>query len=225
MVTVNFLNIFGKSPIKPMQKHMGLISKAVDSLSNFISDVLKGNWDEAEKHFDEIINFESEADVLKKSIRKHLSSSLFMPVSRGDLLGLITAQDKIASMAKHLASIMFTRKIIIPNILRKDFEVLVDKCVLTTYQAKKAIDKLDELVETGFKGKEVDYIEELIEHLEDLERETDLLQVGLRDKLHSIEPDINPVEAIFLYKIIDWCGDLADRAHNVGYKLEILLSS
>lgn len=225
MVTVNFLNIFGKSPIKPLQQHMELISKSVNSLSLFIDDVFSESWDKAEEHFNEIISFESEADSLKKSMRKHLSSSLFMPVSRGDLLGLITAQDKIASMAKHLASIMYTRKMIIPDSLRIDFEVLVSKCVLTTNRAKKAIYKLDELVETGFKGKEVEYIEDLIEQLESLERETDLLQVKLRDDLHSIEKSIDPIEAVFLYKVIDWCGDLADRAHNVGYKLEILLAS
>ena len=114
---------------------------------------------------------------------------------------------------------------IIPHSLKSDFEILMQKCVATTYQAKKAIDKLDELVETGFKGKEVDYIEDLIEVLEDLERETDLLQVKLRDDLHNIEKEVDPIEAIFLYKIIDWCGDLADRSHNVGYRLEILLAT
>jgi hypothetical protein len=36
--------------------------------------------------------------------------------------------------------------------------------------------------------------------------------------------DLNPVDVMFLYHIIDWVGDLADLAERVGARLEILLA-
>ncbi|HBP75141.1 MAG TPA: phosphate transport regulator, partial [Alcanivorax sp.] len=36
--------------------------------------------------------------------------------------------------------------------------------------------------------------------------------------------ELPPVDVIFLYKIIEWIGDLADRAQKVGGRLQLLLA-
>ena len=40
----------------------------------------------------------------------------------------------------------------------------------------------------------------------------------------DLEKDLNPVDVMFLYQIIEWVGDLADLAERVGARLEILLA-
>ena len=45
-----------------------------------------------------------------------------------------------------------------------------------------------------------------------------------RKILFRLEKDLPPVDVIFLYKIIDWIGDLADRASRVGGYLQLLLA-
>ena len=50
----------------------------------------------------------------------------------------------------------------------------------------------------------------------------DLLQPILVTATHRLE--LPPVDVIFLYKIIDWIGDLANRAQTVGGRLQILIA-
>ena len=79
-------------------------------------------------------------------------------------------------------------------------------------------------METGFRGREVELVEKMISQLDSIEDDTDSLQISLRKNLLAIEKDLNPVDVMFLYQIIDWVGDLADLAERVGARLEILLA-
>lgn len=224
MLGSNLLNVFGQSPIKPMQKHMEDIVICVQELLPFFEAVLEENWEVAAIRHQTILEFEAKADELKKEIRLHLPSSLLMPVARSDLLGLLTTQDKIASKAKHIASLVLGRKTLLPKVIAVDFIKFVRRCIDTILQAQKAICELDELLESGFRGRDVKAVEKMVLELDQIERDTDEYQVMIRQKLFEIEKTLDPVDAIFLYKIIDWTGGVADRAQHVGHRLESLLA-
>ena len=57
-----------------------------------------------------------------------------------------------------------------------------------------------------------------------MERANDEQQITIRSQLFELEDKLPPVDVIFLYKIIDWIGDLADRAQKVGGRLQLLLA-
>lgn len=225
MLNNTILNIFAKSPLKPLQKHMVIIHRCVSELVPFLNSVLAADWDTAEEHKQNIMQFEAEGDNMKKEIRLHLPTSLFLPMSRSDLLGLLTEQDKIASKAKHIAGLVFTRRMQIPEEIKTDFTKFYVRCIDASELAKQAINELDELVETGFKGKEAKIVENMILELDTVERDTDNMQVSLRELIFNIETKLNPINVIFLYKLIDWTGELADRAQHVGQRLESLLAN
>jgi predicted phosphate transport protein (TIGR00153 family) len=171
-----------------------------------------------------ISTMEGEADDLKKQIRLHLPSGLFMPVSRRDLLEVLTMQDKIANTAKDIAGIILGRKMTLPEAISKDYLAFVQRCVDACEQAQVAINELDELVETGFRGHEVKMVKKIISKLDKIEGNTDKLQVKIRHKLFEVEKDLPPVDVMFLYKIIDLTGDVADRSQKVGSRLQLLLA-
>ncbi|MDB4825011.1 DUF47 family protein, partial [Pseudomonadales bacterium] len=91
-------------------------------------------------------------------------------------------------------------------------------------QAVRAIQEMDELVEAGFRGNVLDLVQGLITELDDLENENDRLQVQVRAELFKIEDQLPPIEAMFLYQVIEWIGDLADRAQKVGSLMQLLIS-
>jgi predicted phosphate transport protein (TIGR00153 family) len=90
--------------------------------------------------------------------------------------------------------------------------------------AKEAINELDDLLEAGFRGREVDLVAKMISELDVLEEDTDELQIQVRRQLFAIELELNPIDVMFLYKIIEWVGDLADLAERVGSRLELMLA-
>ena len=219
-----FSNIFGQSPIKPIQHHMVKAHECATCLDGFFAAVVVNDWETAEAIQQRIVELENEADDFKRDIRQNLPKSLLMPVPRSDLLEVVTMQDNVANRAKDIAGIMLGRKMSVPQEMHETIPAFVHAAIKTSSQALLAIEELDELMETGFGGREIDIIEKLVKELDELENEADRLEVKVRAQLFKIEKDLPPIDAMFLYKVIDWIGDLADRAQRVGSRLLLLLA-
>ncbi len=225
MPTSNILaSVFGRSPIGPIQKHITSVHKCATQLEPFFQAVFVGDWDTAHKVQQKITKLEHEADVIKRSIRLSLPKSLFLPVPRTDLLEIVSVQDKVANRAKDIAGLVVGRKMSIPISMHNYFLNYVRLSIATSAQAQRAIHELDGLLETGFQGREVDLVEKMVEELDNIESKSDQDQVKIRRMLFQLEATLPPVEVMFLYKIIDWVGDLADRASRVGSHLQLLLA-
>ncbi|GAA5315052.1 MAG: TIGR00153 family protein [Candidatus Pelagadaptatus aseana] len=217
-------NLFGKSPITPIQEHMAASHNAAALLADFFDASNQEDWEKAEEIQQKISEQENLADDLKKQIRLELPKSLFLPVPRGDLLELLSMQDQIANCAKDIAGIMLGREMRMPKKIRKDMTAFVKASIATSEQAMTAINELDELLEAGFGGPEVKLVQKLIKKLDDLENKTDKLQISIRSKLFKVEKDLPPVDVMFTYQIIEWVGELADKAQKVGSRLQMLLA-
>ena len=223
-MTNPFASLFGKSPIKPLQEHMTAVVDCAQYLTAFLDAAIAGDWKAAANLHEEIGNTEHRADELKKQLRLHLPKSLFMPMSRSDLLELLSVQDRVANAAKDISGLMLGRQMAIPEPLQAKMKEFVGAAVAVAQQALKAINELDELLETGFSGGEIDLIEQLIERLDELEDTTDGLERELRHKLFAIESELPPVEVMFLYQAIGGIGAMADQAERVGGRLQLLLA-
>ncbi|MFT7496973.1 MAG: putative phosphate transport protein (TIGR00153 family), partial [Urechidicola sp.] len=100
----------------------------------------------------------------------------------------------------------------------------VERCVDACKQAKKVIDELDELVETGFAGKEIELVASIINELDSIEKDTDKMQIKIRSALLKMEKNLPAVDVMFYYKIIEGIGEVADIAQRIGSRVELLLA-
>ncbi len=219
-----FSGIFGPSPISPLQAHMAKVQSCIEELIPFFEAVIKGDFDSATASHQAISTLEKEADKLKKELRIRLPSGLFLPFSRSDLLNVLTMQDSIANKAKDISGTVVGRQIKLPDPIDSSFVQFVSRSVDASAQAQTAINELDELVETGFRGGEVKLVEKMLTELDRIESDTDHIEAEIRMALFQIEKDLNPVEVIFLYRIIDNTGELADLAQRVGSRLQLMLA-
>ncbi len=224
-ITSSIFDMFARSPLMPLEKHMDKVHSCVEVLIPFFEAVLKQDWITVEKLQLKISVLEREADQMKKDLRTHLPRGLFLPVPRTDLLEILFTQDRLANKAKDIAGIIIGRKLLIPKEIAEDFMRFLKRSIDASKQARDAINQLDELLETGFRGSnEVKLVEGMITTLDAIEHDTDEMQIIIRKKLFELEKSLPPVDVIFLYKIIEWTGDLADRAQAVGGLLELLLA-
>ena len=219
-----FVSLFGRSPIGPMQQHIAKAHECAANLVPFFEAVMAQDWAQVEATQQEMARLENEADKLKKKVRMHLPKSLFLPVPRSDLLDLLSVQDKVANRAKDIAGLMLGRQMSIPASLQPLMLMYVRRCVDASAQALKALNELDELLETGFGGREATLVESMVGEIEEIEADTDRMQIEVRRALYALEKDLPPVDVIFLYQVIEWLGDVADRAERVGNRLEQLLA-
>ncbi|MEN8169218.1 MAG: TIGR00153 family protein [Pseudomonadota bacterium] len=220
----HIFSMFGKSPVSPMQKHMAEVQTCANELIPFFEAALANDWDKAAVLQKDIARLEGVADDLKRELRLNLPSGLMMAMSRRDLLETLTTQDKIANKAKDVAGLMLGRQMTFPSEIGPLMLDFVKSCVDTSAQAQAAINELDELVETGFRGREVDLVESMITQLDELESKTDTIQVEVRAKMFVLEKDMSPIDVMFIYRIVEWVGELADLAQRVGSRLEIMLA-
>jgi len=193
-------------------------------LEPFFEAVINDKWPKASKIFDQIAERENRADDLKKEFRLNMPNSLFMPMSRIDLLSILAQQDDIANTSKDVCGIVLGREMDIPNALQADFMGFVKSAIETCEKALKAINELDELLETGFSGQEVKFVKKLIRDLDAQEQKVDKRERKLRHRLFKLEADMPPVNVMFLYSTIDNIGAIADTAERVGNRLELLLA-
>lgn len=171
-----------------------------------------------------IDQIESEADALKTDYRAHMPSTLLMPVSRRDLLMLIAEQDKIADKANAIGRILTYRKMEIPGACLSLLEQLIEHALESYAQAANVIEQMDELMAGGFAGKESRRVRELIVKLQETEESADDLLMRINHALFAIEDQLNPVDVMFWYKLIDYIGDISDRSENVGDRVLLLIA-
>ncbi|MCH2706148.1 DUF47 family protein, partial [Listeria monocytogenes] len=88
--------------------------------------------------------------------------SLFLPVPRSDLLELLSVQDKVANRAKDIVGLMLGRRMRIPLPLQGQMLAYVQRSVDASAQALRVVNELNELLETGFGGRETSLVESMV---------------------------------------------------------------
>lgn len=216
--------LFGKSPFKPLQQHMRIVTECVAEVPGLFQALVEGNAAALEAQKNKIFAKEHEADDLKNDLRGHLPKSLLMPVDRRDLLEVLGMQDSIADVAQDIAGLLVERRMEVPAGMAEPLMRLVARCVDACGQAHKIIEEIDELVEMGFRGREADQVEAMVEELNKIEDDTDIIGMALARTLFAQEDSLKPVSVMFWYQLIQWVGDLADYAEKVGDRLRLLIA-
>ena len=203
---------------------MSKVHECASELIPFIDAAIRADFKTARKVHETIEDLEHAADNIKRQLRLNLPKTIFMPVARADLLDLITAQDRIANRSKDISGLILGRQLPFPEVTRDLFQAFTARAVDASAQACKTVGELGELFESGFRGTEVQVMEEMIATLDEIESDTDRIEVEVRDKLYTIEKEYSPIDVMFMYKTIDDIGELANLAQTVGARLQLILA-
>jgi predicted phosphate transport protein (TIGR00153 family) len=219
-----FSRIFGSSPVTPLLKHIDIVVSCVEKLIPYFESVIISDWELAAETQKKLVLLEHEADEIKNELRLNLPSSLFMAIDRRDVLEVLDLQDHIANKAKDISGLTLGRKMSLPESISCGYMEFLKRCIDATRQAQVAVNELDELVVTGFRGDEAVRVKKMIEELHVIEGETDEIQIKLRAELYKTEKELPPIDVMFIYKIIEWTGDLADTSQSTGNRLQLMLA-
>jgi hypothetical protein len=226
MGTTNPLaKLLGSSPFKPLQAQMRLVDECVSEIPALFTALAVGDENGVAEQAKKIAAKEQEANQLKHDLRTHLPKSLFMPVDRGDLLSMLEMQDSIANTSKHIAGLLTERSMPVPEGMGDNLDDFVQACVQTCNHSRKIVEELDELIEAGFRGREADQVNVMVARLNQLEAETDSKGYALKQQLFGMEDSLSAVSVMMWYQIINWLGELADEAENVGERISLMVAS
>lgn len=173
---------------------------------------------------DQIATLESDADQIKTTFRLNMPTSLLMPVDRKDLLSLISDQDSLADTAETISQIVTYRDMEVPEGLKALLDELLEGTMEITSDAKEMIEQLDELLEAGFGGREMNRVSAMIAGVRRAEHNIDTILHRTRRTLFSMEKDLDPVSVMFWYQIIEHVGNLSDLSENIADRILLFLS-
>lgn len=226
MRTTNPLaNLIGSSPFKPIQAQMRLVDECVSEIPALFDAVIEKNEQALKERAGKIAAKENEANQLKHNMRAQMPKSLFMPVDRNDLLGMLEMQDSIANTSKHIAGLLTERNMEVPEGMTDSLKAFVMACVETCNHSRKIVEELDELIESGFRGREADTVQTMVAKLNQLEADTDSKGYALKQQLFALEDQLSPVSVMMWYQILQWIGKLADEAEDVGEHISLMVAS
>ncbi|MGB1612248.1 MAG: TIGR00153 family protein [Arenicellales bacterium] len=215
--------LVSKSPIKPMQQHMGVAVLCAREILPLLDAMAEGDIGKIRDRRSEIDRLEHEADQIKHEIRSHTPKKFLMALDRRIILEILDYQDSIADTAQDIAEIADQRNMHLPAVMVEPIQSLAHSVVAACEQGQRIVDELDELVETGFGESEMRRVDEMIRELNRLESETDRqLDLAAR-KLFAIEDELG-VATIFWHQVLRQIARLADLAERVGNRLHLLMA-
>ncbi len=218
-------SLLRKSPFKPIQEHMRMVFQCICALPPLFEALFDMEQEKVVECAEQISLLETEADKIKSTFRLNMPKTLLLPVDRKDLLSLMGDQDRLADTCEDIGKVFIDRKMEVPVELKPLLDELLEGTMEISGEAKKMIEELDELVEVGFGGgRELNKVTSLISGVRKSEHNIDAILSRTRKALFAIENQLNPVDVIFWYRIIELLGNISDQAENIADRLLLFLS-
>ena len=215
--------LVAKSPIGPMQDHMRVVVRCAGHIVPLVEAMVAGDLERIRSERAEIDALEHEADEIKHEIRRHLPHRLMLAMERRDMLDMLDAQDSIADVTQDVAELADQRGMLLPDALAEPVRALSRRVVDACGQAEKIIDELDELLETGFAGREASRVEDMVSELARIETDTDRLLDAASRVLFQMEDELG-IGSVYLHQLLLWIADVADYAERMGNRLRLLIA-
>jgi|SRR5690554_120639 len=221
----SILGIFAENPFKPLKEMGHKAAECAHAVEPLFAAFFEGDYDTVRAQAEKISALEYEVDKIKDRVRDQLPRSIFLPVDRRDLLGVISSIDAIADCAEDIGILFTLREMERHEEMVEPLKILLPQVLRVVDQTVKIINHLEILVEVGFKGPQVDAARQMIDELGRLEHEADLTQDALAITLFSTLGDNIPASSLFLWnKILNKVGDLANTSEKVGARVRLFLA-
>ncbi len=216
--------LFRSSPFKPVQEHMRKVFSCICFLPAIMDALYRQDRDQIDEFGHNIIQLETEADTIKQTFRLNMPNTLLLPVGREDLLSLISDQDRMADTTEDIAKILLFRDMEVPDSLREILDELLEGTMEISASTRDMIERLDELVQVGFRGREQKKVSKMIVGVRRSEHNIDSILYRAQKTLFENEKSMDPVSVVFWYQLIDLFGSISDQAENVADRLLLFIS-
>ena len=213
-----------KSPFGQLLEHMSKVRECINVLHKGLIKYYQGNFKSFSEVTSQVSQLEHEADLIKRNLRNHLPSFVFIPVDKGKFMWALREQDAILDHAENLARMLDMRHTKIPKELQDVFIEHIKLVVNTVEAMEDAVSNIKDLVETSFVKREREQTKKFIYKVHEFEYKADEKKYEMTKSIYKIEKKLNPMDVYHLLKIADWVDDIADHAENVADWLRAMIA-
>ena len=225
MTGKNIINLIIKSPFRLVREHMECISFSMKKILPFVNSIEKQHLEKANNYYLEIKKLKMDADYIKKNVNFALNNSIFMNMSRTDLLNFLKIQTNIFSQIEYVSSLLISKNLKIPHfIFDNNYYQFMQSCVDACNEAFLIIIKLEKTIDNGFPKKEIQILNAMIKKLYIIENVSNRLQNKLRNELFERSNTTSFINIMYLYKIMYLIGSVSHMSRQIGKKAKFVIS-
>ncbi len=195
-----------------MDNYIKEVRECLDIFKDCLFALFEDSTSETSRELVEEVNkAESRADTLRHQIELALYGKALMPESRGDLLGLVEATDRIPNWAEEVVYDIHLQRVVFPKHLLDQFRKLAEMNVQCVHILQKALTAI---------FTDIDAVFQLTQDVDKLEGEVDHFERGLIRQVFDIEERLSYQN--LLHRTIRHICDISDKTENVAERLVIL---
>jgi len=222
--TIDYTKLFAKNPFKPMKRHMKLATGCAECMPEAIEAFLADDHVRLQELKQKVLQLERDADGIYAEIQDRLPKTLFTPVARRDLLDVLEMQEEIADRCEDIVGLLMDLPLSVPEEIKEPIIRHTRRCVDAVREAREIVKLIDLLLNTGFKGPNVEVMKGKIQDVLTIETDADVIGNEITHTLFQHRQDMDPVSVVFLYRLVGWIDDLADFSEQLAIRSRILLA-
>ncbi len=219
---IPFFSMFMTSPFEGLQEHAEKVKECGWAFQQAIECHLADKCKTFEEFRQEVIQLETEADVIKRRIRGHLPKGTLMPVYNFLLFRYLREQDQVIDAVEDaLDWISFRSEPGIPPELEKEFVILADAVIDPIEELSKMVAEARKYFRNYSEDQRV-IIKNIIHTLRQQEHEADKAEDMVKQKVLNM--DIDAVTVFHMVRLAEIIGSIADHAENAGDMMRAMVS-
>ena len=219
---IPFFSMFMTSPFEGLQEHAEKVKECGWAFQQAMECHLANKCKTFEEFRQEVIQLETEADVIKRRIRGHLPKGTLMPVYNFLLFRYLREQDQVIDAVEDaLDWISFRNEPGIPPELEKEFLILTDAVINPIEELLKMVTEARKYFKNYSEDQRV-IIKDIIHKLHQQEHEADKAEDVVKQK--ALNMDIDAVTVFHVVRLAEIIGSIADHAQNAGDMMRAMIA-
>ncbi len=219
---IPFLSLFIISPFDGLMEHAEKVKECAWAFQQAVECHITKDCNTFDELRKDVINLETEADVIKRRIRGHLPKGTLMPVDKFQLFRYLKEQDNVLdSVEDALDWISYRQEPGIPAELEKDVILLVDAVIDPIEELHKMVMEARKYFKS-FSEKQRNVVKKIIAALRQQEHDADTLEDIIKQKVFYL--NLDPVTVFHTIRLAETIGAIADHAENAGDMMRAMLA-
>ncbi|MCD4820180.1 MAG: DUF47 family protein [Candidatus Cloacimonetes bacterium] len=173
---------------------------------------LRNKMERFDRLYSDISLLETDADHLRRDIKRKLYTFMLIPEARGDVLGLLENLDNVIDIAEKVLEQFSIETPEIPDFLLDDFEELADL-------SSKAVNELVKASRAFFKENKI--VSNYINKIHFYEHQADGVEESIKRKTFSSDKITRFSNRVHLRYFTEKIASVSDEAESVGERLSV----
>jgi predicted phosphate transport protein (TIGR00153 family) len=193
-------------------EHFALTRDCLENACKTLQEYLEGDLEGARATASQVREIESEADELKRTLRRVLYSGAFLPNIRSDVFRVVDAVDTVADKGESVAKFLVNQEPDIPGSIHQDLLGTFRMCT-------ECYEELRNGLKCFFKPKgEIEALQQHVTRVGELETDVDRLEADLTRRIFQSSMEMG--EKLHLSRLLERIADIADAAEDAADELQ-----